>query len=280
MSKLLLIDDEEGIRKVLSISLKSDGYEVVTAEDGRKGLDLYQKGGFSIVLTDLKMPELDGMEVLKKIKEINPAAEVIVITGHGDINSAMQSLRLGASNFITKGSGDQILSLALQRVERRLEMQQKLRDCSENLENMVREATEEIRKRYEFEGKLIQRWFDGIVAADKEGHILVFNPAAEKIFGYTQIEAKSTKKADDIYPRKVIEKIADIFSRKKGSKKDIFIEEDASVVGKNGETVPVRFSGAILYEGGNPVASVGFFQDLREIEKLQEELVSKDTPQE
>ncbi len=269
MPKLLLIDDEEGIRKVLSISLTSDGYEVVTAEDGREGLDLYQKGRFPIVLTDLKMPELDGIEVLKKIKAINPATEVIVITGHGDMDSAMQSLHLGASNFITKPVCDQVLSVALKRVEQRLEMQRKLRDCTDNLENMVSEATEEIRKRYEFEGKLIQRWFDGIVAADNKGNILVFNPAAENIFGYSRIEAKSTKKADDLYPRKVMEKITDVFTGKKELKEDIFIEEDTSVVRKSGEIVPVRFSGAMLYDAGNPVASVGFFQDLREIEKLK-----------
>jgi len=162
MAKLLLIDDEEGIRKILGMSLRSDGYEVVTAEDGRQGLDLFREGRFPIVLTDLKMPELDGIEVLKRIKEIEPSAEVIIITGHGNMEAAVQSLYLGASNFVTKPVNDQILSAALKKAEQRVEMDRMLRDCTQNLEAMVREVAAEIRRRYEFGSKLIQRWIEGV----------------------------------------------------------------------------------------------------------------------
>lgn len=276
MLKLLLIDDEEGIRKILGMSLRSDGYEVVTAEDGRQGLDLFREGRFPIVLTDLKMPELDGIEVLKRIKEIEPSAEVIIITGHGNMEAAVQSLYLGASNFVTKPVNDQILSAALKKAEQRLEMNRMLRDCTQNLEAMVKEVAEEIRRRYEFESKLIQRWIEGIIATDNEGNIVVFNPTAEKIFGYSQDEAKSTKKANDIYPEKIIQKIADVFSGKKGRGDDIFTEEHTSVMGKNGEPVPVRISSAILYEADKPIGSVGFFQALREIKDLRKEFLPED----
>ncbi|MDD5452624.1 MAG: response regulator [Desulfovibrionales bacterium] len=276
MAKLLLIDDEEGIRKILGMSLRSDGYEVVTAEDGRQGLDLFREGRFPIVLTDLKMPELDGIEVLKRIKEIEPSAEVIIITGHGNMEAAVQSLYLGASNFVTKPVNDQILSAALKKAEQRVEMDRMLRDCTQNLEAMVKEVAEEIRRRYEFESKLIQRWIEGIIATDNEGNIVVFNPTAENIFGYSQDEAKSTKKANDIYPEKIMQKIADVFSGKKDRGDDIFTEEHTSILGKNGEPVPVRISGAILYEADKPIGSVGFFQDLREIKELREEFLPED----
>ncbi|MFZ5994412.1 MAG: response regulator [Thermodesulfobacteriota bacterium] len=276
MAKLLLIDDEEGIRKILGMSLRSDGYEVVTAEDGRQGLDLFREGRFPIVLTDLKMPELDGIEVLKRIKEIEPSAEVIIITGHGNMEAAVQSLYLGASNFVTKPVNDQILSAALKKAEQRVEMDRMLRDCTQNLEAMVKEVAEEIRRRYEFESKLIQRWIEGIIATDNEGNIVVFNPTAEKIFGYSQEEAKGTKKAKDIYPEKIMQKIADVFSGKKDRGDDIFTEEHTSVAGKNGEPVPVRISGAILYEADKPIGSVGFFQDLREVKELREEFLPED----
>ena len=102
MSKLLLIDDEESIVRVLSLSLRSDGYDVATAYNGEEGIKLFQQESPDIVLTDIKMPGMDGIEVLKKVKELNPDTEVIVITGHGDMDSAIEALQHGASDFINK----------------------------------------------------------------------------------------------------------------------------------------------------------------------------------
>ncbi len=276
MSKLLLIDDEEGIRKLLSLSLKSDGYDVVTAESGQDGLDLFQEEAFSIVLTDIKMPGIDGIQVLREIKKINPNTEVIVITGHGDMESAIQSLHMGASDFINKPVSDDVLSIALERAEERLKTTRMLNRYANELWNMVKEKTEEIKRRYEFEDKLVQRSIDGIVATDKEGNIVIFNTAAEKIFGYTENEAKSIGKANDLYPEGIAQKIADVFSGKEHEARDIFIEDNTSVVARSGEAIPVRFSCAILYENDRPIGSVGFFQDIREIKRLEKELIKSE----
>jgi len=276
MSKLLLIDDEDGIRKVLSISLKSDGYDVATAASGQQGIDLFQKEFFPIVLTDIKMPGMDGIEVLRKIKEINPEVEVIVITGHGDMESAIQSLHLGASDFLTKPVSDQLLSIALKRAEERLKTKKTLNNYANDLWNMVKEKTKEIKRRYEFEDKLVQRSIDGIVATDKEENIIIFNSAAEEMFGYTANEAKSAMNAGDFYPEGISQKISDIFAGKDRKASDIFVGDEASVIAKSGEAVPVRFSCAMLYEGDKPMGSVGFFQDLREIKRLEKELIKSE----
>jgi len=276
MSKLLLIDDEEGIRKVFSISLKSDGYDVATAASGQQGIDLFQKEFFPIVLTDIKMPGMDGIEVLRRIKEINPEVEVIVITGHGDMESAIQSLHLGASDFLTKPVSDQLLSIALERAEERLKTKKTLNNYANDLWNMVKEKTEEIKRRYEFEDKLVQRSIDGIVATDKEENIIIFNPAAEEMFGYTVNEAKSAMNAGDFYPEGISQKISDVFAGKDRKAIDIFVGDEASVIAKSGEAVPVRFSCAILYEGDKPIGSVGFFQDLRKIKRLEKELIKSE----
>ena len=276
MSKLLLIDDEEGIRKVFSISLKSDGYDVATAATGQQGIDLFQKEFFPIVLTDIKMPGMDGIEVLRRVKEINPEVEVIVITGHGDMESAIQSLHLGASDFITKPVSDQLLSIALKRAEERLKTKKTLNKYANDLWNMVREKTEEVKRRYEFEDKLVQRSIDGIVATDKEENIIIFNPAAEEMFGYTVNEVKSTMNAGDLYPEGITQKISDVFAGKDRKASDIFVGDEAFVIAKSGEAVPVRFSCAMLYEDSKPIGSVGFFQDLREIKRLEKELIKSE----
>ena len=90
---ILLADDEEGIRKVLGISLADSGYEVLTAENGEEALKIFRDAGPSIVLTDIKMPGMDGIELLRKIKLENPDTEVIMITGHGDLDLAIKSLK-------------------------------------------------------------------------------------------------------------------------------------------------------------------------------------------
>ena len=133
MSKLLLIDDEEPVRKVVGLYLSSHGYEVFTAADGQRGIELFQRETPPIVLTDIKMPGIDGIEVLERIKQISPETEVIVITGHGDMDLAIQSLQLDASDFITKPVGNEALSIALKRAEERLATKRILKATHEYL---------------------------------------------------------------------------------------------------------------------------------------------------
>jgi len=102
MDKLLLIDDEPDILRVLSLSLRADGYEVVSAQNGTEGIAVFKKEKPDIVITDIKMPGMDGIEVLKKVKDLNDDTEVIIITGHGDIENAIEALKHGASDFINK----------------------------------------------------------------------------------------------------------------------------------------------------------------------------------
>lgn len=141
---ILLVDDEEGIRKVLGISLSDIGYKVYTAEDGEKALQIFRKVNPHIVLTDIKMPGIDGIELLRKIKQESPDTEVIMITGHGDINLAIKSLKYEATDFVTKPINDEALEIALKRAKERISMRQKLREYTENLEQLVHEKTKKL----------------------------------------------------------------------------------------------------------------------------------------
>ncbi|MBT3387369.1 MAG: response regulator, partial [Desulfobacula sp.] len=98
--RVLLVDDEEGIRKVLKIYLQDVGYKVVTADNGKKAVEIIDAESFDIVLTDIRMPGMDGISLLKHIKKNSPDTEVIMITGHGDFKLAIESLKLDAVDFI------------------------------------------------------------------------------------------------------------------------------------------------------------------------------------
>jgi signal transduction histidine kinase len=139
--QILLVDDEPGILKVLGISLADRGYRVLTAENGEVALRVFQDARPDIVLTDIKMPGMDGIELLKHMKRIQSDAEVIMITGHGDMELAIKSLKHEASDFITKPISDDALDIALRRAEERLSYKRQLKEYTENLEMLVEEKT-------------------------------------------------------------------------------------------------------------------------------------------
>lgn len=99
---ILIIDDEKNIREGLAAALKMEDYSVALAENGKQGLERLQKGDIDLVITDLRMPEVDGHEVLAKVRAENPSIPVIMLTGHGSIDSAVDAMRNGAYDFLTK----------------------------------------------------------------------------------------------------------------------------------------------------------------------------------
>ncbi len=102
MIKILIIDDEKSIRNTLKEILEYEKYNVELAEDGQAGLEKIQNNSFDIILCDIKMPKLDGMEVLEKIFELNIDTPVIMISGHGNIDTAVEAIKKGAFDFIEK----------------------------------------------------------------------------------------------------------------------------------------------------------------------------------
>ncbi|MGD8264352.1 MAG: response regulator [Desulfobacterales bacterium] len=141
---ILLVDDEAGIRKVLGISLRDSGYTVHTAENAEKALRLFKEIDPPIVLTDIKMPNMDGIELLRRIKKENSDTEVIMFTGHGDMDLAIKSLKYEATDFVTKPINNEILDIALKRAQERISMRRQLRKYTENLERLVEEKARQL----------------------------------------------------------------------------------------------------------------------------------------
>jgi len=139
---VLLVDDEEDVRDVLGISLSDCGYDICKAENGEAGLRLFREIHPPVVLTDIKMPGIDGIELLRRIKFENPETEVIMITGHGDMDLAIESLKNEATDFITKPINVNAVEISLKRAHDKIRMRQQLREYTENLERLVREKTE------------------------------------------------------------------------------------------------------------------------------------------
>ena len=99
---VLLIDDDDSLRRVVEYSLEEEGHKVVTATNGTEGLQAFQTRTVDLVLTDIRMPEMDGLELLTRLKAMQPDLPVIVLTAHGTIDSAVDAMKLGAFDYLTK----------------------------------------------------------------------------------------------------------------------------------------------------------------------------------
>ncbi len=134
---ILVIDDEPDVRDVMAISLEDAGYKTLCAPDGESGLKLLASHEPQILITDVKMPGMSGLEVLKQARRIRPQTQVIVTTGFADIKKAITALQHDASDFITKPVDDTTLHLALKRAMERYQNQKELADYTRLLEQTV-----------------------------------------------------------------------------------------------------------------------------------------------
>lgn len=145
--KILIVEDERSMREVLKILLEGEGYEVMTAADGLEGIAHLDKDIFDLVVTDVKMPKVDGFEVLKRIKDISPDTIVIMITAFGSKESGIEAMKLGAYDYISKPFNiDEIRLIVKKAIEKKREhvelslLRQKV-DVTYGLENIIGQSS-------------------------------------------------------------------------------------------------------------------------------------------
>jgi signal transduction histidine kinase len=154
--KILIVDDELDILKMLERVLKLEDYDVTTASGGKEAIDLINQDKFDLVITDIRMPEVDGLEVIKHVKEIDDSVEVIVLSGFATIENAIEALKSNrAFHFIMKPLNDidsffHVVSQALEKRNLKLQNQQLLNDlenANKNLEEQVKQKTADLNQR-------------------------------------------------------------------------------------------------------------------------------------
>ncbi len=135
---VLIVDDEKNIREGLGKSLEMDGYRIYLAENGKKGLEIVNNEEIDLIITDLKMPVLSGEELLKKVTSANPNIPVIILTGHGSIETAVNAMRNGAFDFLTKPVNLDRLSLLVKRALSNRQLILKHRALEEEVDRLSR----------------------------------------------------------------------------------------------------------------------------------------------
>ncbi len=272
--KVLLIDDDPGIRKVMTIALEDEGYTVISANDGESGIELCARESPDVVVTDIRMPGIDGIEVLRRIKEMDPDREVIVATAFSDINYAISALQLDASDFIVKPISEQALMIALKRAQERFSTRRELRDYTALIEERWMETSEELARTFQTRKLLIESSIDGIIASDKAGRIMIFNKSMERMLGYSRTEAIG-EMSDRFFCAGEADKFKRaLASEELGGKGRLFLYE-SYLAGIDGSRIPVQLSAAVMAQEEEEVGIVCFVRDEREIRKLAQEVADQ-----
>jgi PAS domain S-box len=176
---ILVVDDEKIIRDGSERILTKEGWKVETAENGEVGLGLLQREDFQILLLDLMMPGIRGMEVLKKVRDDYPKLIVIVITGYATIDNAVEALKNGAYDFISKPFTPDQLRIVVRRAEDKLKLEHEAELLRRERERSLKDIAYEKSRTL----TIINQMADGVLVTDKNGFIVLHNPAATRVFG-------------------------------------------------------------------------------------------------
>ncbi len=185
-SGILVIDDEPDVTSTIRQYLNHFGYVVYEANSGEEGIKLYQQKKPQILITDLKMPGLSGIDVLKAVRQQDNDTEVIVLTAFGDTHFIIEALRNRASDFIMKPVDLEMLKLTVEKSLRRLELNEQVKNYTQELEKLL----QDVRSTKEYLQNVLESSPQAIVTYDLQGKISEWNAAAEKITGYTAGEVK------------------------------------------------------------------------------------------
>ena len=270
--KIVLIDDEEDIREVLTIALRDAGYDVQNAADGASGIQLFEAFSPQIVVTDVRMPGINGLEVLEAIKQKSPQTEVIVATAFGEMDLAIRALQLDASDFITKPIGDETLHLALKRARDRFTSRKQLQDYTSLLEREKAETSQELFKSIAFQRNLIESSMDGILGCNHDGGVVTYNQSMEKMLGYSKTEVLHKMTLKQFFPAGSEQRFREELAGARYGGEDRLLLYETNLLEKSGREIPVQASAVLLFDDGIETGLVCFFRDLREIRKLEQEM--------
>jgi PAS domain S-box-containing protein len=261
--KVLVIDDDPGIRKVTALALEDAGYDVITAPDGEAGIALFVERHPHIVITDVGMPGMDGLEVLRRIKEIDPDKEVIVTTAFTEIALAIRAMQLDATGFVTKPFSDAALSGALARARARYLKRRNLQSYTALLEERWMDTAEELARMFQFQRLLIESSIDGIVACDRRGKVVLFNRSAEEILGHAQADVVGRKSLMELFPSLEAGRFQDeLYRTDDDSKAARLYPFQSRMLRRDGSAIDVLLSATVLFEDTEQTGIVVYFRKL------------------
>ena len=272
---VLIIDDESDIREVTALTLKDAGYRVATAADGIEGLACCETFVPQIVITDIRMPRMDGLQVLETVKRRFPDTEVIVATAFGEMETAIRALQLDASDFITKPIHTDAMLVALSRARQRFTTRRQLKDYTRRLERGLDQTTRQLEDTVDYLQRLIESSMDGICGCDADGLVITVNRSLETMLGRDRGRLIGHSSLPDFFESEIYRRLqADLEAPGYGGNGRLMLY-DTQLMDHRGRAVPVQLAMTVLGVADGPGGIVCFFRDLRRIHRLEQEMADQ-----
>lgn len=271
---VLAIDDDQTTLGILRDLLDLNGFRVVTASEGRKGIETFSHDRTDLVITDIRMPGMDGLEVLRQIRQIDENVPVILVTGHGDLENALRALRRGAHDFLLKPINGEILLNTVQKGIDHCRLKRFERDYLLLLEEQVRERTKELATANEFlQGILDSSTRISIVATDFDRKVLFWNTGAENIFGYTAAEMVGSS-ITKLYSDNSLDYVGQEQIKELMGDKRVTVQTNVEQRSKDGRLLTISLAVSPMRDASDRIRGVlGLGQDVTEQVRLHEELL-------
>lgn len=273
---IVVLDDEESILDILDQLLTPKGYVCTSTTSPQEALEFLKNGRFSLLITDVKMPEMNGIEVVEKAKEIDEDLAIIIITALMDVGNAIQAMRVGADDYVLKPFNLREILASIQKALDKRRQQIENRYYQAQLEERVQEATDdlervnrELRETKQYLENLLHSTHDAIITMDQQGVITFVNQGALRMLGYPE-GALAGKPASLVFSGGE-EEVKGLWA--KFLTPELDTNHETELVKRDGEKVPVSVSLSLVTAANGKVsAMLAICKDVKEQKQLHEEL--------
>ena len=215
-----------------------------------------------IVITDIRMPRMDGIQVLETLKQTQPDIEVIVATAFGEMDLAIRALQLDASDFITKPFNDDALHTALARAKTRFQDRKQIRDYTALLEAENAQTSKDLIKSIQYRNNLIESSMDGILGCDAQRRVVTVNRSLENMLNYSREAVIGIMTLDQFLDPDDVQRLENNLGGEGYGGPNRLLLSETQLLDRSGAKIPVQVSASALIDGGRPSGSVFFFQGL------------------
>ncbi|MFQ5649463.1 MAG: PAS domain S-box protein [bacterium] len=253
---LLYVEDDAHARQDLSAKLEAKGFRLSLAASGSEGLGQFQSAGADVILCDLHMPEMDGLEVLRQVKRINAETPVIILTARGSVEQAVSAIKQGANDFVLKPVEINTIETTIQKALEQASLEQALTRSESNLQMLLETVP------------------DLVYSLNSKGRFLSVSPAGERLLGYAISEMLGRSVFDYVHPHDR-EQLKASFQKTKTAGDSKIKTLQFRMICKSGKTRHFEVNRRLIFENGKVVRQDGIARDITKRKELEQELRKK-----